>query len=103
MLFSPYECITPINVRQKSHNAEAAKVEKETRSNSYTPNFCLHLYFTRNFLKITVSHTFFFLISRKINLDLLRTLTVNVIVCDTHEGEKEKVRKDVLLELLMKT
>lgn len=55
------------------------------------------------FLKQLLAIPFFFLISRKINLDLLRTLTVNVIVCDTHEGEKEKVRKDVLLELLLKT
>lgn len=31
MLFSPYECVTLVNVREKSCNYEVAKVEREKK------------------------------------------------------------------------
>lgn len=51
MLFSPYECVTPVNIREKSCNYEVPKVEREKEiwPNSYKTNPCLDLYFITKF------------------------------------------------------
>lgn len=51
MLFSPYECVTPVNVREKSCNYEVANIERkeEIWPNIYKTNLWLDLYFIRKF------------------------------------------------------
>lgn len=51
VLFSPYECVRPVNVREKLCNYEVAKVEREQEiwPNFYKINLCLDLYFIRKF------------------------------------------------------
>lgn len=49
VLFSPYESVTPVNVREKSCNYEVGKVERQEEMwpKSDKTNLCLDLYFIR--------------------------------------------------------
>lgn len=49
MLFSPYECVTPVNVRKKSFNCKIAKGEEEIWPNFYKISLCLDLDFIKKF------------------------------------------------------